>query len=1114
MVDGGGSKNENGFELPRRKALKLPVASFIGYGALRKGVDKASADPELKEASAEAVSTTTIETVELPSQADSISMTGAVEAWVSASSGDPSLALYAGDEQIFDLQCTPDKAGSGCYKETDVHVEVSADLSEYTGEEIAIEYFTTHNGNVTFVDGPIEFTVDGEPADISEFPLPEISGPRMTIVGKGTAFSINDEQLGVSATEWTFTSPDTDDEPDDYSYNHPTVTFEAPGEYTVTADPIGNDSDAVAETTVVVVGQPERAPAATAIHDDEQPTLSYAFEVPSTSIDIDAFDFDAWSIIEYRNDTITTELLSIDAVEDHGEYDGDGYVADITLTGDASTDIDVPGHENEAVPGLGYSSNFQLKHDGDTLFTSDSVETYAFQEVDQVGLVAAHPNSSNRDKTDETLFDDLRTKSEFLNEYYASGLGSMGGKGFNVHLLNEQHQSVTNDGWIELDDDSSEFGGKRAYGFVEGALQKAEETFPDSVSIASDYDTAFVVSPDLQGDHPFYGGNPAPVDSSALELVFGSSTIEIASILVDDYSPVQPTTIDSGTIDTVYTGIDIDAWRHEFGHAAGPENLIGLPDMYYDARPFTLGTVQNWGLMGNGETMTAFSRLLGGDLYHSSNQWLESDTSAHFLDISLSLSPLTTKELGESMKLVLSSWLEFEVGYDLFPVPNVDLNPYNPKIAPYVLEARKSGESEIEDPFNSNDLVLSGDAGSDPGVAIHRFTMLEFDSQEIMKSFLEGSVSHVLTEGKEDIVGLNYLSRDGIVSSEFPGEPTLSTESDDYDTKEDPETHTKFSVAGGVDCPEVQLERSELDLVETPLPDNPIVKTVIAKIGDFFTDLGDELGGQLSTTDELPMVDLLVETDDGQRAGFDPQTGSVINEIDGAKIIRNGTSRGVVVAGEENFEVTVSADRLKAELQDRGISPPEQVEYERITIVDNDTTVEDRDGVPYLSGRMKQRATAETGTETSALTTVDATFQPSKLNTKSQGNFVTAHVEIPDGFDASDLVLEGLVVDTVQAITDDQYGFVQNIPEESQQGTDYAIVKFPRDALIDQLGVGEHRVSLFGMFGQSSVTATGELTVFDPQDDSEAGGNSQGNGNGNGSPNGTPGNGKSGGPGN
>jgi hypothetical protein len=54
--------------------------------------------------------------------------------------------------------------------------------------------------------------------------------------------------------------------------------------------------------------------------------------------------------------------------------------------------------------------------------------------------------------------------------------------------------------------------------------------------------------------------------------------------------------------------------------------------------------------------------------------------------------------------------------------------------------------------------------------------------------------------------------------------------------------------------------------------------------------------------------------------------------------------------------------------------------------------------------------------------TVD--IDPDTLNLKSNGEFATGYIQLPEGYDVADIVLETVCVEAVPATTDPQYGFV------------------------------------------------------------------------------------------
>lgn len=80
-------------------------------------------------------------------------------------------------------------------------------------------------------------------------------------------------------------------------------------------------------------------------------------------------------------------------------------------------------------------------------------------------------------------------------------------------------------------------------------------------------------------------------------------------------------------------------------------------------------------------------------------------------------------------------------------------------------------------------------------------------------------------------------------------------------------------------------------------------------------------------------------------------------------------------------------------------------------------------------------------------------------------------------------------------MTDEQYGFVENVPTEMRSGENNAMVKFPRQEVLQATEVGEQTLTLMGTFGETTFRSLVDLEVFEPG--------------GQGPPNGTPGNGRS-----
>jgi len=112
---------------------------------------------------------------------------------------------------------------------------------------------------------------------------------------------------------------------------------------------------------------------------------------------------------------------------------------------------------------------------------------------------------------------------------------------------------------------------------------------------------------------------------------------------------------------------------------------------------------------------------------------------------------------------------------------------------------------------------------------------------------------------------------------------------------------------------------------------------------------------------------------------------------------------------------------------------------------------------------------------------VEATIdiEPDTLNLKSKGKWITAYIELPEGYDVADIdATTVLLNDTVPAVTDPKYDFVTDpsgyITDKDGDGILERMVKFDRSAVQGILGVGD----------AVEITVTGEVagTLFDGSD--------------------------------
>lgn len=122
------------------------------------------------------------------------------------------------------------------------------------------------------------------------------------------------------------------------------------------------------------------------------------------------------------------------------------------------------------------------------------------------------------------------------------------------------------------------------------------------------------------------------------------------------------------------------------------------------------------------------------------------------------------------------------------------------------------------------------------------------------------------------------------------------------------------------------------------------------------------------------------------------------------------------------------------------------------------------------------------------LITATVDIDPDTLNLKSNGKFVTAYIELPEGFDVADIVLETVYLDGIQAITDEQYDFVtdpaQYLVDHDEDGILERMVKFDRAEVQNTL-TNEPDYDEAPKFYDLTLTVTGELADGTPFEGSD-----------------------------
>lgn len=112
-------------------------------------------------------------------------------------------------------------------------------------------------------------------------------------------------------------------------------------------------------------------------------------------------------------------------------------------------------------------------------------------------------------------------------------------------------------------------------------------------------------------------------------------------------------------------------------------------------------------------------------------------------------------------------------------------------------------------------------------------------------------------------------------------------------------------------------------------------------------------------------------------------------------------------------------------------------------------------------------------------------IHPDMLNLNSQGKWITAYIELPEGYDVKDIDISTTLVNgTVQAVTDPKYSFVTNSSEylvdRNNDGILERMVKFNRTQ------VAEYILSKGIMYGNVTLTLAGQLTDGTPFEGNDA----------------------------
>lgn len=699
--------------------------------------------------------------------------------------------------------------------------------------------------------------------------------------------------------------------------------------------------------------------------------------------------------------------------------------------------------------------------------------TYTFEDVQQLDLVPVAAKDVElgdqlgdgyEDPKGHELFTQLRMQAERANQYFASGLGTMGAEGRNFQFptkdadqVEETHNIVAiEDGWLKLpftldnyknvDEDHPTLGEN---------LNPQLDTVPPNFDPGEDeYKTRYApwihaAQLVLLSDAIDPVVNRAGADDGTLlvatEERFSSITHPAYWTFTPDHDEYSGETYDAMIWDRVYG----EAWLHEIGHD------FGLPDLYATKSPYGTG-IDEWGQMAHGDAYTAYSRaahadwmdfereaVVPGKPVRLSLDWLTSDSN---LD-----NPEDFTQIDDTLIYVMASTIRNTYDSEFGFVGS------QPQTKHFIAEARRQGDSSIRrtDLKDSRgDLLEHSPAPFDDGVMLYNAgpdPLSEHQGDAYLEDIVNRHRNRPVLKFHRD----TYYDKDVLVTFEAGW---------DFD---EPKTDVKIT----------QSTKSGMWVTFTTSPNPEWFQGVVP----------DTPFGIAPPGPPLPAIDVLVETADGKKAGTDPATGERYENIDGASVTRMGLTRTVHVPAQEGLSVIMSGGRLQRALEEQGYDPDPPVVHDQKTIIDTNPTFEesddDEEDAPFVRGRMVRTMTVPEDTTSEpvpAFADADVTIDPDRINADSDGKFITAYVGLVEGFDPADIVLESTTLNAVPAVSNEQYGFAPDPLIEERDGQEVAIIKFRRDAVVDALGTGTHDVGVSGLVDQATFLGTITVEISSP----------------------------------
>jgi hypothetical protein len=109
----------------------------------------------------------------------------------------------------------------------------------------------------------------------------------------------------------------------------------------------------------------------------------------------------------------------------------------------------------------------------------------------------------------------------------------------------------------------------------------------------------------------------------------------------------------------------------------------------------------------------------------------------------------------------------------------------------------------------------------------------------------------------------------------------------------------------------------------------------------------------------------------------------------------------------------------------------------------------------------------------------DVTIEPETLNLKSNGKWISAYIELPEGCNVANIDLNTVCLDTIPAENDPQYGFVtypgSYLTDHDGDGILERMVKFNRTTVIEYMGTYDFDDGDTGNHKLAELFVTGEV---------------------------------------